>query len=82
MCIITNRQHPNSSIMLYNHKNEFYLMAFRDNEESVAWLTELCNTRQKHKRTRKIVKELSEMVYMMRARHTNKGKIIVNENLD
>lgn len=80
MQFTSNPEHPDNSIVLYQQDDRNYLLAFRDTDAAVAWLTSLTNMPHKHKRTRKIVQELGEMLYMMPARHTSKGKVKISEN--
>jgi hypothetical protein len=80
MHFTSNPEHPDNSIVLYQQDDKNYLLAFRDTDEAVAWLTSLTITQHKHKRTRRIVQELGEMLYMMPAQHTSKGEVKVSEN--
>ncbi len=80
MHFTSNPEHPDNSIVLYQQDDKNYLLAFRDTDEAVAWLTSLTDMQHKHKRTREIVEALGEKLYMMPARHTRKGKVKISEN--
>ncbi|CAG4884181.1 protein of unknown function [Georgfuchsia toluolica] len=80
MHFTSSPQHPDNSIVLHQEDDKNYLLAFRDTAVAVDWLTSLTNMSHKHKRTREIVQKLGEMLYMIPAQHTRKGKVKVSEN--
>jgi hypothetical protein len=77
MQLPTNNQHPEGSIVLYQDDDKSYLLAFRDTDKAVDWLTSLTNMPHEHKRTREIVEELGTMLYMMPARQSRNGRVKV-----
>lgn len=75
----TPTQHPLSGIVLHDSDHKTYMIAFRDSDHAAEWLTELCETDHKHKRTRKLVKQLVNLVYVIPAAHTIHGKVLVSD---
>ncbi len=75
----TPTQHPLSEIVLLDHDQKTHMIAFRDSTHADQWLTELCETHHKHKRTRKLVKQLGDLLYVIPAAHTVHGQVLVGE---
>jgi len=75
-------KHSDEAISLFEFDQEHYLLAFRDSEYGANWLADLSRTWHKHKRTRELVKELANLIYVIPASRTQEGQVLVGEGHD